>query len=84
VVPKDVKKSSLSAYIVFPLLGFLLEIIACVIMMAFAQRDKNTYGTSSAIGWLYLSGIIFMTVGGMIYLYDISRLTSMPKPMAIG
>lgn len=71
VVPKDVKKSSLSAYMVFPLLGFLLEIIACVIIMAFAQRDKNTYGTSSAIGWLYLAGIIFMTVGGMVYLYDI-------------
>ncbi|OPZ35199.1 MAG: hypothetical protein BWY98_00802 [Tenericutes bacterium ADurb.BinA155] len=71
VVPKDVKKSSLSAYIVFPLLGFLLEIIGCVILMAFAERDKNTSGTASAIGWMYLSAIVFMTVGGMIYLYDI-------------
>lgn len=92
VVPKDVKKSSPSASIVFPLLAFLIEIIVCVIVMAFAQRDKNMATTGSKIGWLYLSSIIFMTVGGMIYLYnyfpahldaetDGYRMTILTKPI---
>jgi len=70
VVPKDLKKSSLSAFIAFPLLAYLLEVIAGVILMAWANRDY-TVNSSTSLGWLYIGSVIVMAVGGMIYFYNI-------------
>lgn len=70
VVPKDIKKSSLSAYIAFPLLGYLLEVIAGVVLMAWANRE-HVVNSSNKLGWLYIGSIVAITIGGMIYFYNI-------------
>ena len=67
IVPKDVKKSNASSYIVFPLVFFLIEVIICVLAMALGLRY---YSVTKSVGWIRLLAIIFLAVGGMIYLYN--------------
>jgi hypothetical protein len=63
IVPKDLKKSNPRHYIYMPLVFFLLEVIASVLMIAF--------GIGASMLALELAGILLLTVAGMIYLYDI-------------
>ena len=71
--PKDVEKSSLSLYIMLPLLFLLIEVVAMVIVIAMASRKGRP------IYWLEVSAITVLTVAGMIFLYNIfpARLDSM-------
>lgn len=67
--PKDIKKSSLSASIAFPILAYLLEVIGLAIAMAFVTRDY-TMNNNTANKWVYIAAVAVLTVGAMLFLYD--------------
>lgn len=68
VVPKDIKKSSLSPMIVLPLLAYLIEVVVLIIVIALVSRQKNMGNTN--LGWLYIGSIVTLTAGGMIYIFN--------------
>lgn len=68
VKPNDVAKSSLSAYIMFPILFLFVEFIASMVLIVYCQ---NTEGSNPSIAWLHVFMVTILTVGGMIYLYDL-------------
>ncbi len=63
VSPKDPNKSSLGGYISFPILFYLIELIAFVVVFSFASRDTS-------LSWLQIFSLVILTVGGMIFVYD--------------
>lgn len=63
ISPKDPNKSSLGGYISFPILFYLIELIAFVIAFSFAARDAS-------LSWLQIFSLVILTVGGMIFVYD--------------
>ena len=63
ISPKDPNKSSLGGYISFPILFYLIELIAFVIAFSFASRDAS-------LSWLQIFSLVILTVGGMIFVYD--------------
>lgn len=66
VIAKDREKSSLRAYVYFPLLLILLEIIVFSVLMAVSGGESL-----SSMAWLYISSLTILTISGMILLYDI-------------
>ena len=66
VVPKDVEKSNPRPMIFMPLVFFLLEVVLCVVLMVFG-KNSTAHGAMT----LYIVGVIILTVGGMIFAYDI-------------
>lgn len=62
IVPKDIKKSNPRHFIYMPLFFFLLEVIGCVTLIAVGAQGQLS---------LQILGVLILTVGGMIYLYDI-------------
>jgi hypothetical protein len=68
VTPKDIKTSNPRHFIYLPLFFFLLEVIACVAVMAFAKA--KSVSEPSWI-WGYVFACTVLAVGGMIFLYDI-------------
>lgn len=68
VVPEDVEKSSLNAYIFFPILFLFLEFIACMVGIVICQ---NAEASEPSVAWVRIFLITILTVGGMIYFYDL-------------
>lgn len=68
VVPEDVEKSSLNAYIFFPILFLFLEFIACMVGIVLCQ---NAEASEPSVAWARIFLITILTVGGMIYFYDL-------------
>lgn len=62
------EKSSPRAYIYMPLVLFLVEVIALVAMIAYAD---GATGSDPTWQWWKLSAIVVLTAGGIIYIYDI-------------
>lgn len=63
VSPKDPNKSGLGAYISFPILFYLIELIGFVVAFSIASRDTS-------LSWLQIFSLVILTVGGMIFVYD--------------
>lgn len=76
VSPKDVEKASLGAYTFLPIVFFIAEV---VVMMVLNSLASNWVKTDGANAWIQIFAITTISVGGMIYLYDIFpfRLDSM-------
>ena len=68
VTPNDVKQSSLSAYILFPVLFLFVEFIGCMVAIVVAQGQE---ASNPAIAWVRIFLSTILTVAGMIYLYDL-------------
>ena len=68
ISPQDVKKSSLGAYTFLPILFFVIEVIVMIVLNSVAAIWVKT--TPSA-AWIQIFAITTISVGGMIYLYDI-------------
>ena len=66
VVPLDIKKSNPKHMIYMPLAMFLVEVIICVVLMVIG---KNATG-NGMIG-IYVLGLVVLTVGCLIFLYNI-------------
>ncbi|MCQ2911898.1 MAG: hypothetical protein MJ190_00035 [Bacilli bacterium] len=66
VVPLDVKTSNPRHIIYMPLALFLLEVIACVVLMVVGKNSS----ANGMIG-VYVFGLVVLTVGLLIFLYDI-------------
>lgn len=66
VIPLDIKNSNPKHMIYMPLALFLLEVIVCVVLMVAGKNGKGT----SLIG-LYIFGLVVLTVGCLIFLYNI-------------
>ncbi len=69
IAPKDVEKSSLGAYIMFPLLGFFIEVIVCVIFIVISKTRVNEGHPGDA--WIQVFCQVVLAIGGMLLLYDI-------------
>ncbi len=66
VVPNDVEKSNPRPFIFMPLVLFLLEVILCVALIVFG----NNSAVQGAVT-LKIVGITVLTVGCLIFIYDI-------------
>ncbi|MCF0113557.1 MAG: hypothetical protein HUJ60_06230 [Bacilli bacterium] len=75
VAPKDPEKSSLGSYTFLPLVFFLVEVIGLMVANSIAGSAASS---DPAIAWVQIMSVTMMTVGGMIFLYDIfpARLDS--------
>jgi hypothetical protein len=69
VIPNDVKKSNPTHMIYVPMFFFLLEVIGLVIFMVFCQTRVTQ--AEYVWEWWYVFALVILTVGGMIFLYDI-------------
>ncbi len=73
ISPKDIEKSTTSGLIAFPLVFFMLEVLAGVILMAVSTRLVNGVGGTAAdpnAVWLRIVSVIVLSTGGMIFLYN--------------
>lgn len=61
VNPKDVEKSSPSGMIIFPMLGYLVEVIALLILSACL---------ASTLPWFPIACYVILAIGGMIFVYN--------------
>ncbi len=68
VCPTDVKTNNLSAYILFPILFLFVEFIISMIVIVTCQ---NREASDPSIAWLHIFMITILTVGGMIFIYDL-------------
>ncbi|MCR5348608.1 MAG: hypothetical protein K6E59_03255 [Bacilli bacterium] len=68
VAPKDAKESSLSAYIMFPILFLFAEFILCMVLIVLFQGQE---ANNPSISWVRIFLSTILTVAGMIYLYDL-------------
>ena len=68
VAPLDVKESSLTAFLFFPILFLFIEFIACMVGIVICQGQE---GSNPSIAWLHVLLVTILTVAGMIYLYDL-------------
>ncbi len=66
VVPNDVENSNPRPMIFMPLVLFLLEVIGCVVLMV-VGKNSDAQGAIT----LYIVGLVILTVGGLIFIYDI-------------
>ena len=75
VAPEDVEKSTLGAYVFLPILFYVVE---AIVMMVFNALADGWIKTDASWAWLKIFSITMISVGGMIYLYDIfpARLDS--------
>ncbi len=60
VNPKDVEKSSPTGMILFPMLGYLLEVIVLLVLSA----------VFSSITWISIASYVILAIGGMIFVYN--------------
>ena len=66
VVPNNIEKSNPRPMIFMPLVLFLLEVILCVVLMVVGQNSA-AHGMKA----LYIVGLVVLTVGLLIFIYDI-------------
>ena len=66
VVPNDVEKSNPRPMIFMPLVLFLVEVVLCVVLMVLGQNS-----TAHGMKTLYIVGLVVLTVGLLIFVYDI-------------
>ena len=64
-VPLDPKKSNPRHIIYMPLVFFLLEVVVCSALMILGNTFEGSWI------WSFVVGVVVLTVGGMIFLYDI-------------
>ena len=64
--PLDPEKSRLGGYIAFPILFYLVEVIACSVMIGLGNSLEKTSGA----GWMTIVGITLMGIAGIILIYD--------------
>ena len=67
VSPKDKDKSRLGAYISFPILFYLVELILLVVLFSIGA---NLTRKAPSYGWIQIVSLVILTVGGMIIIYD--------------
>lgn len=67
VAPKDKEKSRLVAYISFPILFYLIELIVLVVLLSVGA---NLARKTPSFGWVQILSLVILTVGGMIIIYD--------------
>lgn len=65
IAPKDVKESTLTGYMFFPVLFLFAEFIGCMVGIVVCQN------VGADLSWLRIFLITILTVGGMIYFYDL-------------
>lgn len=65
VVPLDVEKSKLTAYVYMSYLFFLLEIIACVVMIVLANSNLMPSRP------IYVISMTLLTIVGVVFLYQV-------------
>jgi hypothetical protein len=70
-VPKDVKKSNARHIIYMPLVFFLVEAIGLAVLIGLSKWAGNAYNIMAYYWWGCVWGIVILTIGSMIYLYDI-------------
>lgn len=68
VAPKDVEKSSLGAYAFLPIFLFIVEAIVLMVVNAVAGSQLKS---DPSLAWVQVFCITVLSVGGMIFLYDI-------------
>ena len=68
IAPLDPKESSLSAYVFLPVLFLFIEFIGCMVGIVLCQSNE---AANPSIAWLHIFLITILTVGGMIFLYDL-------------
>ncbi len=66
IAPKDVKTSNLTATIFFPILFLFTEVVGCMIGIVICQNQAD-----HSLAWLHVLLVTILTVGGMIFLYDL-------------
>ena len=66
VVPNDVNKSNPRPMIFMPLVLFFVEVVLCVVLMVMGQNSP-AHGMKA----LYIVGLVVLTVGLLIFIYDI-------------
>ncbi|MDO5329987.1 MAG: hypothetical protein Q4F15_00960 [Bacillota bacterium] len=67
IVPTDIKTSSVTGLVFFPIFFFLIEVLVCVILIAFVDGSGMA---SSTISLLKIFLYCCLGTGGMIFLYD--------------
>ena len=67
--PKDVEKSKPQAVVYMPLVLFFVEVLALVVWIVLCEVGRNSGNTG--LVWWEIFAIAALTVGGMLYLYDI-------------
>lgn len=66
LAPKS-EKSKLTAYIWLPILGYIFELIACIIVFTLGQSAAP----KSPLRWLGIAALLFIVISSMIALYNI-------------
>jgi len=61
IYPTNTKENRMSAFITFPLLSFLAEVVLCVVLIAIGKAHAY---------WLYVCSVIVLAIGGVIFLYN--------------
>ena len=67
--PKDVEKSKPQAVVYMPLVLFFVEVVALVVWIVLCEVGRNS--GNAGLVWWEIFAIAALTVGGMLYLYDI-------------
>lgn len=67
VVPNDVEKSKLTAYVYFPLLFLFIEVVALAACIVISNIDAY----KADLPWLSVSAITVLTIGLLILFYNI-------------
>ncbi len=68
IAPEDPKTSSLTGFIFFPVLFLFIEFIVSMILIVNAQTWEKT---TPSMAWLHIFMVTIITVGGIIFLYDL-------------
>lgn len=68
IAPEDPKTSSLTGFVFFPVLFLFLEFIICMIFIVNAQGWEKT---TPSLAWVHIFVVTVLTVGGIIFLYDL-------------
>lgn len=63
-------KSKLTAYIWLPIVGYILELAACIIIFTLGQSAE----AKSPLRWLGIAALLFIIISSMIALYNIVPL----------
>ena len=69
LAPKS-DKSKLTAYIWFPIIGYIIELITCIIIFTLGQSA----GYDSPLKWMGIASLLFIIISSMIALYNIVPL----------
>lgn len=69
LAPKS-EKSKLTAYIWLPILGYIIELIVCIIIFTLGQSAVH----DSPLKWMGVASLLFIIISSMIALYNIVPL----------